>query len=279
MNSCNGFLCLSEPIFNDPVVVCNPVTGEFMHLPQVSEHENQKVTIHCGLGFSPKTNRYKVVRIFDQGTAHPIRMTEVHTLGTSSWKIIGSSPSSACKQLAFPTYVEGALYWFYHDSLDHGILSFDLDNEKFQSVPPLPFQREKYFNYNMNYVSMGVLGGCLCLCDSYDLCIKVWVMESFGAQKSWSKKISIDTDCSGNGERWPSGLYKPMKYLKDGGLLMFNCRTNSLIYYHPVDFTFMYLKLRGIKSKFEAITHVPSFISLKDILVGDDVAVLNIKLR
>lgn len=274
VNSCNGFLCLSEPIFNDPVVVCNPVTGEFMHLPQASKHENQKVTINCGIGFSPKANQYKVVRIFDQGTSCPLWMTEVHTLGSSSWKIIGTSPWSAYGQLAFPTYVEGALYWFY-ESFDYVIVSFALDNENFQPVPPLPFQRAQYRN-----VSMGVLGDCLCVCDAYGICINVWVLKNHGAKKSWKKKITIKTDHFGfDGERWPSGLYKPMKYFKDGGLLLFNYRTNALIYHHPKTHRFIFLKLRGIKSNFSAISHVPSFISLKDILVGDDVNILNINSR
>ncbi|CAL9013805.1 unnamed protein product [Prunus brigantina] len=34
VNSCNGLLCLSKPFINDPVV-CNPITGEFIHLPEV----------------------------------------------------------------------------------------------------------------------------------------------------------------------------------------------------------------------------------------------------
>ncbi|PRQ50249.1 putative F-box domain-containing protein [Rosa chinensis] len=275
VNSCNGFLCLSEPIFNDPVVVCNPVTGEFMHLPEASKRENQKVTIHCGIGFSPKANRYKVVRIFDQGSPHPITMAEAHTLGSSSWKLIGSCPCSSYNQLAFPTYIEGALYWFYYDPLKYVILSFDLDSENFQSLPPLPFQREQYRN-----VSMGVLGNCLCVCDAHGIHINLWVLKNHGAKRSWRRKISIETDHFGfDGERWPSGLYKPMKYCKDGGLLMFNYRTNALIYHHPKTHRFIYLKLRGIKSNFSAISHVPSFISLKDILVGDDVNILNINSR
>jgi hypothetical protein len=35
VTSCNGFLCLCEPFNNDPLVVCNPVTGEFIRLPKV----------------------------------------------------------------------------------------------------------------------------------------------------------------------------------------------------------------------------------------------------
>ena len=33
VNSCNGLLCLSDLSFGNPLVICNPVTGEFIRLP------------------------------------------------------------------------------------------------------------------------------------------------------------------------------------------------------------------------------------------------------
>ncbi|CAI9090443.1 OLC1v1025219C1 [Oldenlandia corymbosa var. corymbosa] len=37
VNSCNGLLCLSDPTRNNPLVVCNPVTGEYLNLPKTHE--------------------------------------------------------------------------------------------------------------------------------------------------------------------------------------------------------------------------------------------------
>ncbi|CAI9102556.1 OLC1v1000845C1 [Oldenlandia corymbosa var. corymbosa] len=37
VNSCNGFLCLSEPSANEPAVICNPVTGEYINIPDGDE--------------------------------------------------------------------------------------------------------------------------------------------------------------------------------------------------------------------------------------------------
>ena len=34
VNSCNGLLCLPDPTRNIPLVVCNPVTSEFVNLPE-----------------------------------------------------------------------------------------------------------------------------------------------------------------------------------------------------------------------------------------------------
>ncbi|CAN6709804.1 unnamed protein product [Malus baccata var. baccata] len=269
VNSCNGFLCLSSPVTNDPVVVCNPITGEFIHLPEsASKCEKEKESYDCGFGFNPKTNEYKVLRIFQQREPYT-KVAEVHTLGTGSWKFVGTAPFFL-SMLEHTTYVKGAL--FYYESLGYTIYSFDLDTEKFESVPSPPIRLEKSWT-----VSMGVLGDCLCLCDCDVLRIKFWVLDDHGAQKIWRQKISVYTENCG---RWPYGLYKSMNYLKNGALLMFHSRTNSFFYYHPRRYRkAIYLKIRGFKSDFEAISHVPSLISLKDILVGSDVQVLHIHSR
>ncbi|CAL9011222.1 unnamed protein product [Prunus brigantina] len=271
VNSCNGLHCLSDPFSNDPAVVCNPITGEFINLPKGSKPENEKISIDCGFGFSPRTNEYKVIRMFKQGTPRPNRVADIHTLGAGSWKSVGSAPYLASK-LAFPTHVKGVLYWFCDEWSSFTIISFDLDTEKLQSVPSPPFGREKCRN-----VVLGVLGDCICVCHTDDLKIKFWTLNDSGAQKLWRKNISIDTQDAG---RWPYGSFKPMKYLQNGCLLMFNSHTNAFFYYHPRNHSpFIFLKLRGFKSDFEVFSHVPSFISLKDILVGKDVEVLNINSR
>jgi hypothetical protein len=65
-NSCNGLLCLCDPINKDPLLVCNPVTGEFIRLPKVStSSKNTQKPVCSGIGFQPKTNEYKVVRMLN----------------------------------------------------------------------------------------------------------------------------------------------------------------------------------------------------------------------
>lgn len=51
MNSCHGLLCLSEPLRNDPLAVCNPVTSEFVNLPPTFNDPHDRDIINCGLGF------------------------------------------------------------------------------------------------------------------------------------------------------------------------------------------------------------------------------------
>ncbi|PON69439.1 F-box domain containing protein [Parasponia andersonii] len=59
-NPSNGLLCLSDPLSNEPVAICNPIKGEFVSLPKPRRCENDDTFIDCGLGFSPKNNQYKV---------------------------------------------------------------------------------------------------------------------------------------------------------------------------------------------------------------------------
>jgi hypothetical protein len=39
VNSCNGLLCLSKSIMNNPHFICNPITGEFI---TVGDEEKEK---------------------------------------------------------------------------------------------------------------------------------------------------------------------------------------------------------------------------------------------
>ncbi|XP_065872648.1 putative F-box protein At1g26515 isoform X2 [Euphorbia lathyris] len=93
-----GLLCLSNPSGNDPVIVCNPVTGEFINLPEVRTVKHLNMPLECGFGFSPMTNQYKVIRMFTRWIEHEKFMAaEVHVLGTKTWKDLGFFPSQQRK--------------------------------------------------------------------------------------------------------------------------------------------------------------------------------------
>ncbi|GAU36234.1 hypothetical protein TSUD_214310 [Trifolium subterraneum] len=81
VNSCNGLLCLCNPLNNNPLVVCNPITGEFIRLPKVIR--GSKRTRCSGIGFQTKTNQYKVVRILS-GNLNVLNV-EINVVGTPTW--------------------------------------------------------------------------------------------------------------------------------------------------------------------------------------------------
>ncbi|KAG5539171.1 hypothetical protein RHGRI_019657 [Rhododendron griersonianum] len=299
VNSCNGFLCLSEPSRNDPVVVCNPITGEFITLPVVTPADESigKSFSDCGLGFSRKRNQYKVIRMFDQQelvyerVRDPItgretfsqRVAEIHTLGTESWKRIGCAPSSTFDyKLEFPSYLNGALHWLLMDhNISEYIASFNFDKEIFQPVPPPPLRRGRISRETMKNMSLGVLRHRLCICqhDSVDFEIKIWVMKKYGVQESWRKVFRIDTTTEGS--RWLHGVYEPISYLRSGAILFFHRLANAVVYYKAKQqfSSLKFLKVRGVKSKYEAIAYTPSFISLNNAVMGDNLAMMNVTSR
>ncbi|XP_022850653.1 F-box protein At3g07870-like [Olea europaea var. sylvestris] len=116
VNSCNGFLCLFERSHNNPTVVCNSVTNEYIELPPAINADESTVT--CGFGFCQLTNQYKVLRVLSPGknqlaksqiegtTFYPNRVVEIHTLGTKTWRNIGFAPSFQC--IKSPIYLNGS---------------------------------------------------------------------------------------------------------------------------------------------------------------------------
>lgn len=119
VNSCNGLLCLCEPsVFSrqlssvNNLVICNPITGEFIRLPEAAGITTTRKPICVGLGFQPKTNEYKVIRMWKTN----VMVVEMHTLGTTTWRNIEVDPKFSSSRLVSPASVNGALHWINFDS-------------------------------------------------------------------------------------------------------------------------------------------------------------------
>lgn len=281
-NSCNGLLCLIDETGYDDPVICNPILGEFIYLPKSSNKKDNALFFSVGLGFNPKKNQYKVIRMFSRLTTDPATafsrrlggsMAEIHTIGTDSWRSV--------EILAFnryfesnPVYLNVALHWIYGKDGYKCIGSFDLEEEQFHSfsIPSPPHQQRAY-------LKMGVLGGSLCVyyTDAYGH-IDIWVMKDYGISESWTRLFSIDYAS----DLGPPSCFRcqPISYLNNGALLMFDPSLNDLIYYDELrGLRFKHLKFIGIKSIFNVIAYTPSFISLKDIAMATNVEVLNVNSR
>ncbi|KAF7137913.1 hypothetical protein RHSIM_Rhsim07G0064200 [Rhododendron simsii] len=294
VNSCNGLLCLCEPnldfpgmVWRNPIAVCNPITGEYINLPDPIEWDRdtkRSLSIHCGLGFSPKMNQYKVIRFreaFFSREGEIGSMTEIHTLGTGSWKRVFNVPSSLYYNKGSPTYLNGSLHWIYTEEKgSNSIVSFNFDNENFQSVPPPPFKICKSLMDMNAELVLGVLRGCLSVCDGSGFeKLKIWVMKEYGVQESWSKEFCFITQT--NEGRWIYGTYDPICLLRNGAVVLFHSLSGALFYHDPKKHGFKFLKPQdGFKtSKYVAIAHISSFISLKDVVKAQNMAVLPTKSR
>ncbi|XP_026428219.1 putative F-box protein At2g02030 [Papaver somniferum] len=139
IGSCNGLACFSKAkkdvVGRVPFLICNPLTGEPVLLPYCDYLELYRDiltpwfpirrSLTSGFGYCPLTDDYKVVHLYTVGGGH-------------EWRFIGFighhvDAYSAC------VYANGALYWLPPDKYD--IVAFDLEGEKFHSVP-LPFYED-----------------------------------------------------------------------------------------------------------------------------------------
>lgn len=275
LNSCNGLLCLCEPDTLDPIYVCNPILGEFITLPECSEMK-MCCSRTSAFGFSPKTNQYKVLRFFHPWVINPqngkkeIRdypEGEIYTLGEGSWRSIGTIPSNF-ENFSFNTFLNGAIHWLDFDFGCPGLIyCFDFGSEQFRGVPE-PSGLSSVENF-WTHMKVGVLQGCLSLCDYFDgEHAAIWVMKDYGVKESWSKdfvipKMSIASKSLVN-------YYEPITVFEDGKILI-SFTGDALFLYDPKSQHYEDVQILGITSMFQVIAHVSSLVSLRDVAKGQTV--------
>lgn len=259
--SVNGLICLRN-YSDDTTCICNPITREYILLPNQTYIEKSYAMLIHGFGFVESSNQYKVV-LFYKGNFPASKGSdeygcEVYTLGTGMWRNLGHVPFSV-KGCGIGVYVGGNLHWL----ADEVICTFDLDKESFQltAAPAVP-----QVSGHETYRDLGILGGCLCICDcTPDSELAIWVMKDYGVKESWSKEIVICTDLLYDG-MLDEEVY-PLKVLKDGTILMF-CEEYQLCTYQPGTKTSQHNIFEdGFLDTFNAMVYVPSFISLKSFML------------
>ena len=212
VGSCNGLLCLFENRrgwnWGNVINLWNPSIRKFKRLPD-SSLSGQYDQISNGFGYQSETNDYKVVKIYSCPTGDIMQnsiVAEVYTLSSDSWRKVGISlrpkvAVSSTETCSSATFVSGALHWlgyfnteFKDLQSEKGILSFDVNNEKFGEIA-LP---NRDTNYNKGLASIGLFKGKLAFITfgCYNILVLdvpcfIWVMGEYGVHESWNKLFSL----------------------------------------------------------------------------------------
>ncbi|CAJ2646561.1 unnamed protein product [Trifolium pratense] len=288
VNSCNGLLCLCCPFEGNPLVISNPVTGEFIRLPKSANAPSRVRKLEpvgFGFGFQPKTNEYMVIQIWNKYVRRSYtrvleRMIfEINTVGTPSWRNVEVDPQVSNSTLKYPTCLNGVIHWirFEGQTQNRSILCFCLESERLQSFPSPPHVfRNHHTVSRYERISMGESRGLLYICDRSSFHdVTMWVMKEYGIGESWTKVYNIDTSISALGR--PDrrcGLCWPLKHFEDGASLLLYHSCKCLIYFEPEKYGFKVFRIHGTDSEqVQIIPHTPSLVSLKDVVKGDNIEV------
>ncbi|PNY03648.1 hypothetical protein L195_g000055 [Trifolium pratense] len=297
VNSCNGLLCVCTCPDNDPIYVWNPITGEYILTPEPERNPpHYSNYVVSGFGFSSKADQYRVMRAFgavERGDISTI-IVQVWTLGSRKWRTLSELfrwkdfglkathsrifSRAPFRQSFCVLYLNGAVHWLATggSSLIY-ICSFNFDQEKIIKLSLPESFNESEENRAIGNMRLGVLRDCLYVSDVRCYAhFELWVLKDYNDDKfSWTKEVIIDNFSV---DIWPRGLYRPIKYLDNGDLLMFH-PSNALVCYNPKEESFRYFKIGEADSEFDMIPHIPNLIRMKDVinLEGLQVEILNVR--
>ncbi|KAL1557561.1 F-box protein-like protein [Salvia divinorum] len=283
-SSANGLIFLRDFDRGDNLILCNPVTRDYITLPcpQQTSPKVQNYMDNFGFGVSGMTGEYKVVRIFAETPQRREgfkNACQVYTVGTGSWrKVPFGRPLRFCDDIG-GVHLNGNLYWMVAKTTRgfcRWICCFDLEAELFSTFAAPP-PRGRDFLYGR---SLCVLRGCLCVSDishngrdisddesddsndegdiPNDGHVIIWCMK--GDDHSWTKIFVIPEveRLAGLGNIWPIIIFKNGDALMewDDGMIFFYSGKRK-------NFDCEIMSLEGRDPFTSTIMYAPSFVSLK----------------
>ncbi|KAM7502975.1 hypothetical protein LguiB_001879 [Lonicera macranthoides] len=213
--SCNGLFIVCCSVFEglwNPSIRRTLVVGESLF------RYTEKRTYVSSLGFNPKTNDYKVVKIayeqMDDGSV--CNEVRVYSVKEAAWRRITAPAPPYDTVLSMPSnaVINGSLHWIAYrrvsgtsefpvinplnvfDTVDdlriNSIMVFDIVEESFREIM-LPKSLVSIANDKLR---LTVLWGSVSVMqyENFSKLLSIWVMKEYGAVESWSKKFSFDFD-------------------------------------------------------------------------------------
>ncbi|CAK7331889.1 unnamed protein product [Dovyalis caffra] len=241
VGSSNGLLCISEIVRKNKLYICNPLTGEYVEIPGPEVEKGWHASKPIEFFYSPQKNQYKIL-MYRERKGHGFQKSgQIFTLGSNSWRNID-----------IPEHRK------LHTAKRY-ISSFDMENEQARSIA-VPD------HIDLSTACLVVLGNFLCLYDNGYPQFSIWLMKEYGVEEFWKHYVV---------QRSPNSHYRPITVKEDGSILMKHNST-TLISYEPETKKSRALYQFGPTG---VVLHTPSFVSLKDLLIGGCCKVLNVRDR
>ncbi|CAL8989764.1 unnamed protein product [Prunus brigantina] len=220
-HSVHGLFCIHSKD-ERYMALWNPSIQKLKKIPLPTFGNRKRYPLY-GLGYDSVNDDYKLVgmvvdSVYNNNTNGFSRSVQVqiYSLKSNSWKkiqnaLLFSSISSGRTPIMF---CNGAMSWLMvNNEVDgnrHMIQTLNLASEKYCQFPfPLVLISD--------YISLEVLGGCLCLCVYDPTGYAVWIMKEYGVTESWTLLYSLEN------EAVPSGVGdfpKPLVLSKNGEMVL-----------------------------------------------------------
>ncbi|XP_039045562.1 F-box protein CPR1-like [Hibiscus syriacus] len=217
----------------------NPSTREFKILPQSTVQRPPAIdytSSDClGLGYDSETDDFKVVRFvinffeenLDEGLmADWIEQVELYSLKSDSWKEISVPGASGDYKL---------------------ILSFDMVNEKFSTLPLPEFGGTLAQCYLELLDFNGLLGAILYPCEGTDKSFDLWVMNG-----SWTKQFSVES---------VPGVERPLGFWKNGEMFL-ESSDHELVLFDPSTREIKNLGIHADRETMRIVAYVESLVPI-----------------
>ncbi|XP_038681021.1 F-box protein CPR1-like [Tripterygium wilfordii] len=243
-----GLFLFRSKSCEERVFLYNPLREEVLILPPVPTEGSDRtpdyywnngivINTFC-MGFDSATNEYKIVHTYnvdsrgDYKSISNSMVTNIYTLGTSTWRKITAVPPVLPDTEAVPAY--GDVHWRIvtttfspefniHEEM---LLSFDLKKEeyKYTTLPAVHHERRRFTLFNLK--EFLAISDVICDYD-YDsdtgtMGLDIWILKDYENQE-WVKQYTINN---------VAGL-NVIGAWQDGVMLFSGFRYSEIFYYDP----------------------------------------------
>ncbi|KAE8663089.1 F-box and associated interaction domains-containing protein isoform 3 [Hibiscus syriacus] len=175
-----------------------------------------------------------------------IEQVELYSLKSDSWKEISVPGVYAFVSILFNNYINVFYYW--QASGDYKlILSFDMVNEKFSTLPLPEFGGTLAQCYLELLDFNGLLGAILYPCEGTDKSFDLWVMNG-----SWTKQFSVES---------VPGVERPLGFWKNGEMFL-ESSDHELVLFDPSTREIKNLGIHADRETMRIVAYVESLVPI-----------------